>query len=211
MSSPVRVAAEQLAPYLLTISTEQGFLDYSTLFGNDDPVELEVGFGKGLFLFSESEARPDTNFLGIEIEKKYVFAAATRMFKHGGRDNVKLVHGDAREFLKKHIADQSLQAVHVYFPDPWWKTRHRKRRLFTPEFANECQRLLQRDGILYLVSDVEDYFKLITSHVDDCEFLEKLPAPEIKDPEHDLDYLTHFERKYRKEGRPIYRASYVRQ
>ncbi len=210
MSRPVRVPVNELTPYLLTVPKEQVHLDYAELFGNENPVELEVGFGKGLFLFSESESRPNTNFLGIEIEKKYVLATATRMFKHGGRDNVKLVHADAKEFLANHIADQSLQAVHVYFPDPWWKNRHRKRRLFTPEFARACQRILQPYGMLQLVSDVEEYFQLITSHVDDCEHFEELPIPDVKDPEHDLDYLTHFERKYRKEGRPIYRARYLR-
>src|SRR6516225_1892190 len=106
-------------------------LDWRELFGNDHPVEIDVGFGKGLFLLTQGQARPDTNFLGIEIERKYALLTATRIARQN-LPNVKLACTDARWFLKERVAEGSVAAVHVYFPDPWWKTRHRKRKLLTP-------------------------------------------------------------------------------
>jgi tRNA (guanine-N7-)-methyltransferase len=170
-------------------------------------VEVEVGFGKGLFLLSASQARPDVNFLGIEVFRKYQLFTATRLAKRGLR-NVRLVCGDARTLVRDYFPSDSLQALHIYFPDPWWKMRHRKRRLITPEFAAECERVLQPGGRLYVVSDVADYFTVIVDLLAQRPRLHPVPPSDLQPPQHDLDYLTNFERKYRKEGRPIHRATY---
>jgi tRNA (guanine-N7-)-methyltransferase len=181
--------------------------DLTAVFGNDHPVELEVGFGKGLFLLTVAQQRPEVNFVGIEIERKYFLFTANRLAKRG-LANVRLICGDARVVLSDFIPAGSLQAVHVYFPDPWWKTRHRKRRVFTGEFARQCERILRPGGCLSLATDVNEYFTLITDLVVRETALVLVPPPEIKEPEHDLDYLTNFERKYRRAGKPIYRAVY---
>jgi tRNA (guanine-N7-)-methyltransferase len=204
-----RLPLEELAPYLLEVSGEPVPLDFRALFGNDRPVELEVGFGKGLFLVTVGQARPEVNFLGIEIERKYQLFAANRLAKRGLR-NVRLACADARSFLRDRLPSARLQAVHVYFPDPWWKKRHHKRRVFTEEFTAQCARVLRPGGHLYLASDVAEYFAIITDLVKRHGGFEDLPPPDVKQPEHDLDYLTNFERKYRKEGRPICRATYRR-
>jgi tRNA (guanine-N7-)-methyltransferase len=204
-----RLPLEELAPYLLEVPAGPGRLDLATVFGNDHPVELEVGFGKGLFLVSAGQARPDTNFLGVEIERKYQLLAATRLARRGLR-NVRLACADARSFLGDRLPAGVLQAIHVYFPDPWWKNRHRKRRVFTAEFTAQCARLLRPGGRLLLASDVAEYFAIITDLVTRQGGFASLQPPEVRPPEHDLDYLTNFERKYRKEGRPIHRAAYVR-
>src|SRR5947207_14630946 len=104
------------------------------MFGNDRPIEMEVGFGKGLFLITAGQHHPETNFLGIEIERKYQLFTATRLAKRQ-LSNIKVVCGDARVFLRDAVPTAALQALHVYFPDPWWKNRHKKRRVFTAEFA----------------------------------------------------------------------------
>lgn len=205
----VRYPLEQLQPYLVEVSREPALLDFGKLFNNSQPMELEVGFGKGLFLVSASEAHPEINFLGMEIERKYCLYTATRLAKRERR-NVRLICGDARRLLPSLIPDASLQGVHVYFPDPWWKNRHRKRRLFNEEFARQCQRILRPSGNLHVVSDVQEYFHSITALLASLNQLECSPPPDPKAPEHDLDYLTNFDRKYRKEGRPIYRARYCR-
>ena len=209
MRRSARLPLEELTPYLLEVPPGPGRLDLRAVFGNDHPVELEVGFGKGLFLVSAGQARPGTNFLGVEIERKYQLLAATRLARHGLR-NVRLACADARSFLRDRLPSGGLQVVHVYFPDPWWKTRHRKRRVFTEEFTAQCARVLCPGGHLQLASDVAEYFAIITGQVTRQPGFESLPPPEVRPPEHDLDYLTNFERKYRKEGRPIYRAAYVR-
>jgi tRNA (guanine-N7-)-methyltransferase len=202
-----RLSLEALAPYLLAAPDPPAPLDWPTVFGNDHPVEIEVGFGKGLFLLTASQESPDTNFLGIEIVRKYQLFTATRLAKRGV-PNVRLACADARLFLRDGVATGSVRAVHVYFPDPWWKKRHHKRRVFTPEFAAQCERVLRPGARLHVATDVEDYFKGISELVPAHTPLRAVPPPAPHDPAHDLDYLTNFERKFRRAGKPIYRLCY---
>ncbi len=204
-----RLPLDELAPYLLSPPESPQRINWRLVFGNDHPVELEVGFGKGLFLLNACKACPEVNFLGIEILRKYQLYAAARFAKRGFK-NVRLVKGDAREFLRDCVADESFRAIHVYFPDPWWKKRHLKRRLFTVDFAVQCERTLQIGGRLYVISDVGDYFAVIKELLQQHTQLKLLPPPDPKEPAHDLDYLTNFERKFRKEGRAIYRDVFER-
>jgi tRNA (guanine-N7-)-methyltransferase len=208
-----RLPLEQLQPYLLEVTPDPGGpgapapLDWRAVFGDDHPVEVEVGCGKGLFLLNASAACPGVNFLGVEIVRKYQLLTATRLAKRR-RANVRVACADARAFLRERVAAGSVQAVHVYFPDPWWKKRHQKRRVFTEQFAAECARVLRPGGTLYVATDVADYAQLVRELVAGHTALRELPPPEERDPAHDLDYLTNFERKFRKEGRPIHRVCY---
>jgi tRNA (guanine-N7-)-methyltransferase len=204
-----RLPLEQLAPYLLELPEQLAPLDWGTAFGNDRPVEIEVGPGKGLFLVTEAQGRPGVNFLGVEVQRKYQLYAATRAARRS-LANVKVACADARLFLRDAVAAESVQAVHVYFPDPWWKKRHHRRRVFTPEFAAQCQRVLRPGGRLYVATDVEDYFGLMTQAVRENTQLEPLPPPEPGEPAHDMDYLTNYERKARTQGKTVYRAVYAR-
>jgi tRNA (guanine-N7-)-methyltransferase len=206
---PERLPLEQLAPYLLEAPDPPRPLDWPAVFGNGQPVELEVGFGKGLFLLTAGQACPHVNFVGVEVLRKYQLFTATRLAKRG-LGNVRLVKADARLFLRDCVAAGAVQAVHVYFPDPWWKKRHHKRRVFTPEFARACERVLRPGGRLHVVSDVGAYFAVITELLAGQTRLQSVPLADPKEPAHDLDYLTNFERKFRKEGRPIYRGTFER-
>jgi tRNA (guanine-N7-)-methyltransferase len=182
-------------------------LKWRELFGNDHPTELEIGSGKGLFLAAAGAERPGHNFLGIEIARKYAKLAAERAVKRGV-GNVKVWPGDARVFVSRRVPPSSLRAIHVYFPDPWWKKRHKKRRVFTRELVEGIERCLEPAGELHVATDVEEYFGVIRQLVADEPRLFEQPEPEFKKPEHELDYLTNFERKFRIEGRPIFRAAY---
>jgi tRNA (guanine-N7-)-methyltransferase len=204
-----RLPLETLAPYLVEVPEQPATLGWSAVFGNNHPVEIEVGFGKGLFLLTSGQARPEVNFLGVEVFRKYQLYTATRLAKRGLK-NVKVACADARAFLAECVPPDSVQAIHVYFPDPWWKTRHRKRRLFTADFAVNCQRVLQPGCRLLVVTDVDSYYQVITETVAQHTRLVLTELPAEKTPSHDFDYLTNFERKYRKEGRPIYRAVYYK-
>jgi tRNA (guanine-N7-)-methyltransferase len=231
----VRLPLESLKPYLVELEEGRGTkgegrekdnepqsssphssraaphspLDWPTLFGNDHPVEIEVGFGKGLFLLTAGTSRPDTNFLGIEIERKFALYVANRVAKRK-LGNVRVACGDARLVFDHLVPEASVQAVHVYFPDPWWKTRHRKRRLFTSAFAAACVRVLRSGGNLHVATDVADYFTEMMRLLAQHEALRPLPVPPLAQPQHDLDYLTNFERKYRHEGRAISRALFAK-
>jgi tRNA (guanine-N7-)-methyltransferase len=213
-----RLPLEQLTPWLVAAPygrqdgpepaapATPAELAWGTAFGNDRPVEIEVGFGKGLFLLSAAAACPGVNFLGVEIVRKYQLFTATRLALRNVT-NVRVMCADAKRVLTSHVRPGSVQAVHVYFPDPWWKTRHHKRRLFTPEFAASCARVLKPLGRLILVTDVEDYFHMASAILDAMPELRPVPAPPPTEPSHDLDYLTNFERKFRKQGKPIYRTA----
>jgi tRNA (guanine-N7-)-methyltransferase len=206
---PRRLPPEALQPYLLPFPDPPAPLDWRAVFGNDRPVELEVGFGKGLFLLTAAQARPDVNFAGVEIDRKYQLFTATRIAKRG-LANVRVACGDGRLFVAACVAPGSLRAVHVYFPDPWWKKRHQKRRLFTAEFAAAGARALALGGQFHVATDVADYAAVIAALLDARPELVRRPPPEPAAAAHDMDYLTNFERKFRKEGRPIYRMLYER-
>jgi len=178
-------------------------VEWPSVFGNNGPVEIEVGFGKGLFLLTASPKHPSVNFFGIEIERKYQLFTATRLAKRNIR-NVRLACTDARAFLRDRVPAGAVQAVHVYFPDPWWKKRHHKRRLFTEEFAAACVRALQPGGKLEVMSDVEEYFEIITGLLAKQARLQRVASGENKG-----DYRTNFERKYRLAGKPIFGATYT--
>jgi tRNA (guanine-N7-)-methyltransferase len=182
-------------------------VSWAEVFGNDHPVELEVGSGKGLFLANAAAARPGHNFLGVELSRKYARSAVERVAKRR-LGNVRVVAGDARLFLARSVPPASLRAVHVYFPDPWWKARHKKRRVFCDPLVADVGRGLEPGGDLWVATDVEEYFGVIRALVAGHPRFRERPFPEPKSPEHELDYLTNFERKYRIEGRPIYRVRY---
>lgn len=213
MRASRRLPLEALASYLVDVPHPSRLppdspllkpappIDWRTLFGNDHPVEIEVGFGKGLFLLTQAQAQPARNFLGIEIERKYVLLTASHIAKKN-LANVKLVCTEARWFLKERVAAGHVAAVHIYFPDPWWKTRHKKRKLFTRAFALEVARVLCPAGRLHFATDVADYF------VETVELLKGVSSLQPMPPATPGESMTNFERKYRVEGRPIYRAAY---
>ena len=212
MRQAKRLPLEQLQPSLLPdapAGAPAPPILWPALFGNDRPVEVEVGFGKGLFLTTAAAACLDVNFFGIEIVRKYQLFTATRLVRRE-LHNVRVACADARLLLRDRVAAGSVRAVHVYFPDPWWKKRHHKRRVFTPGFAATVARVLQPGGRLHVVTDVEEYFGIMTGIVGRLSEFGPLPPPTPTEPRHDLDYLTNFERKFRKEGRSIHRAAYER-
>src|SRR5262245_53349212 len=100
----------------------------SDLFSKRQPLEVEIGSGKGLFIASASVAHPSRNFIGIELIKKYAAMCALRI-QRLRVENARMLEGDGTKLFRTRIGDDSLAAVHVYFPDPWWKQRHRKRRV----------------------------------------------------------------------------------
>jgi tRNA (guanine-N7-)-methyltransferase len=172
-------------------------------------VEVEIGSGKGLFLQGAATARPENFFVGIELAAKFADRAAVRISK-SDLTNVKMLRGDAQVFLRETIPDNVATRIHVYFPDPWWRNKHKKRRVLNEQAILDIQRALRSGGEFHFWTDVLDYYELICGQVmDTTNLLGPRFVPE-RPANHAMDYLTHFERRARLNGQPIYRAVFVK-
>jgi tRNA (guanine-N7-)-methyltransferase len=171
----------------------------SSLFETLLPIEIEIGCGKGLFLRHISVANPDRNFVGIEIGNKYARYCAIMLAKQQSRNAI-IIQGDAVTILDKCCQPDSLAAVHVYFPDPWWKRAHRKRRVLREETLRLIESRLKTDGVFYLRTDVLEYFNSTLKLVANETNLVQVQT--VEEPK----FQTHFERRTILHGEPVYRA-----
>ena len=172
-------------------------------FGRAGRLELEIGFGKGRFLLKSAAERPDVDFVGIEYASKY-FRMALDRARRRGLSNVRVVRTDARVFVEETLPNASLDAVHVYFPDPWPKRKQQKRRLLDPLFVAILLRKMKPGAELFVATDHEGYYgQMLASVATEPGFREGARFEE--EPEG----RTNYEIKYRLEGRPIYRARWV--
>ncbi|MBK1692507.1 tRNA (guanosine(46)-N7)-methyltransferase TrmB [Ectothiorhodospira mobilis] len=133
-----------------------GPLDLETLFGRRAPVTLEIGFGNGESLAQMAAADPERDFLGVEVHRPGVGHLLQRL-EDLGLDNVRVASHDAVELVREQIPEAGLDCVQVFFPDPWPKKRHHKRRLIQPAFVQQLRRGLRPGGRLHLATDWEDY------------------------------------------------------
>jgi len=179
-------------------------IDFVRIFGRTCPVHIEIGSGKGTFLLNQARARPGDNFLGIEWARKYYRYAVDRIGRWG-LTNVRIIRIDAAVFLADFIPDSSVECFHIYFPDPWPKKRHHKRRFISPANLEHLIRCLKTGGQLKIATDHEDYFQVIqeaiTNQDKGLEEIQFLPTVGADKGEW---VGTNFERKYLKDQRPIY-------
>ena len=173
------------------------------------PVELEVGSGKGLFLTHASIVAPDRLFLGVEISHGYARMTAGRLARAEAR-NARMIAGDGNILVRNLFPDACLQGIHVYFPDPWWKARHRKRRVLSDTFLAHAGRVLVPGGLLHVWTDVEEYFDEAMAAAAGTGLFTPPATVEERLAQHDLDYRTHFERRTRLAGQPVWRAALER-
>jgi tRNA (guanine-N7-)-methyltransferase len=181
--------------------------DALVLFGREAPLEVEVGSGKGMFLVGAARRAMDRNFLGIEIARKYARFAAARLARQQSA-NALVICGDALVLCREWLSEGALAAVHVYFPDPWWKKRHKKRRVMNEDFLRDVERTLASGGRLHFWTDVEEYFQATLALVASTTKLKGPLAVAERPAEHDLDYRTNFERRTRLSEQPVYRAEF---
>jgi tRNA (guanine-N7-)-methyltransferase len=186
-----------------------GTWNAAAIFGRSAPLEVEVGSGKGLFLVRAAKEQPEHNFLGIELAHKYARHIAARLAR-AGVSNARILSGDALAFFRRLPDDANLAAVHVYFPDPWWKKRHHKRRVMTEGFVRDIERTLMTGGRLHFWTDVEEYFQETLALLAAATKLSgPIPVTE-RAASDDLDYQTHFERRMRLHEHPVHRAEFLK-
>ncbi len=200
--SPVADEALNLSSYLHLPSLGRP-LNWREIFGNDRPVELEIGCGNGRFLALHAPQHPQTNFIGIEISAKYAVLAAQRIAKYK-IPNVKISAADANPFLDERVPDESLSAVHIYFSDPWPKRRHARRRVFQYHFLDRLADALIPGSPLYIRTDVDWYFAdIVTLVAEHPSFAITHYGEQIEFPEQELD-MTGFESKALRQGRRVF-------
>jgi tRNA (guanine-N7-)-methyltransferase len=182
---------------------------WTELFGNANPVEIEIGMGKGTFLTEEARARPEVNFLGIEYARWFWRYASDRL-RRNQCNNVRTVRAEASFFLEEHVPPGSVSVLHIYFPDPWPKKRHHKRRLIQEKFMPLVDRILTPGGRLQVVTDHHEYFQQIEPVVRGST----LKVIDYNRPggAGEGEFVgTNFERKYRREGRPFYAIAAIKE
>lgn len=135
---------------------ENNPVDFKEIFQRSAPVILEIGFGMGQSLLQQTIQQPEYDFIGIEVHRPGVASVLTHIHKKQ-LTNLRIFHADAIEVLQKAIPNESLDIVQIYFPDPWPKRRHHKRRLIQPDFVNLISQKLKPGGKLLLATDWEDY------------------------------------------------------
>ncbi len=190
---------------------QSAWIDIRGWFANPEHrFELEIGSGKGAFLVQTAGEQTSTNFLGIEYAYEFYEYTADRIRRHGIR-NVKVLNTDASAFVQFRVPSAIVDVLHLYFPDPWPKSRHHKRRMIQDSFMEQAHRIIKPGGELRIVTDHMDYWAWMEKHFD------RWCAPDKKGVRFDREPFTkehhagksgelvgsNFERKYRREGRPF--------
>ena len=166
-------------------------------------MHIEIGAGKGTFVLSQAKAQPDDNFLAIEWAGRYYRHAVDRIGRWG-LTNVRVIRTDAAVFLADSVPDDSVDCFHVYFPDPWHKKRHNKRRFICPANLQNIIRCLKTGGQLRIATDHADYFeKIKTTLASRNEELEEIDFIRPAAAQAGEYVGTNFERKYIKDRRQI--------
>jgi len=186
---------------------DHGPVDLRSYFGfapdPQRPMDLEIGSGKGTFLVQQGTLDPTTDYLGIEWAKSFWRHAADRARRHE-LANVRVLWADATVFVRNFVSDNSFRRVHIYFPDPWPKKRHNKRRSVQAPFLRELHRVLTDQGEIRLATDHADYFEWMLEHASQVtDLFEQLPFERPASAGEGELVGTNFERKYRREGRPF--------
>jgi tRNA (guanine-N7-)-methyltransferase len=193
----------------LGIENEDGLLDFSVIFGRNAPLVLEIGFGNGESLVALAAAHPARDHLGLEVHPPGVGHLLLRCDTERLR-NVRVICDDAVQVLQRRVPDASLDQVLLYFPDPWPKKRHHKRRIVQPEFIALLARKLKSCGVLRMASDWQPYAEHMLATVGGCDLLRNESAtgdfvvrPDSRPP-------TRFERRGQRLGHGVWDLAFRR-
>ena len=207
------IAMSKLAPaspFRVDPETAVERLVWPKVFGREGRVEVEIGIGKGRFLLACAEKRPEVLHFGVEWANEFLRIAEARAEKRG-LENVRFARVDAGDLVRRAVPDASVAAYYVFYPDPWPKKRHHKRRFLQPVNADALARTLLPGGTLHVATDHEEYWAVIEPLLDGHPRFEREGAFGGADFPLPVDGpLTNFEAKYEVEGRRRHRGSWRR-
>ena len=199
-------ALDELAPRF-GIAFAHAPLDWTQVFGRVAPVVLEIGFGMGETTAAIAAAHPETDYVGIEVHGPGV-GSLLREVERRGLANVRVIRHDAVEVVDAMIPERSLAGIHVFFPDPWPKLRHHKRRLLKPGFVHALALRLAPGGYLHAATDWSDYAGEMLATLS-AEPLLANTAPGFA-PRPESRPLTKFERRGTRLGHPVFDLLFTR-
>ena len=168
------------------------------LLEESKPIDIEVGFGRGQFVIQKADKYRDINFLGFEVRRKFVEYAKSNV-ENLKLTNIYLECASADVAISEKIPEGRIRNIYVNFPDPWWKRKHKKRRILKPEFINIFHKVMQVGGIIYVRTDVKEYADFVTENFSKLETFEKTEHDIISD-----GVMSNREVKCSEEGLDIY-------
>ena len=186
-------------------------LDFAAVFGNSNPTAIEIGFGDGEATFQMAERNPDMNYLAMDVYPPGVGALLDVVYKKQ-LSNVRIVHHDAAEVVENMVPDGTVSGFHIFFPDPWQKKRHYKRRLVNSTFVSLLAHKLKDGGYIYCATDWEDYAHQMQEVLRGEKRLSSPFAGFAEKPNDIVPWRpqTKFERKGIEAGRTIFESYFVK-
>ena len=188
------------AAYGLEHQTEP--FDFPTIYGNTNPIILEIGFGMGKSLVEMALQNPDKNYLGIEVHTPGVGACLAYAVEKQVK-NLRVICHDATEILRDSIADNSLGGLQLFFPDPWHKAKHHKRRIVQPHFVETIYQKLQPNGFIHFATDWQNYAEQMLDVLKSAVGLRNVSPTNDYIPRPDFRPLTKFEQRGHKLGHGV--------
>jgi len=192
------------------IEFNRQLLDLPALFGNDHPTFVEIGFGNGESLAKMAQAHPHNNYLGIEVHRPGVGHLLIKI-EELGVENLRVIRHDAVEVLRDGIADAALEGVFLFFPDPWHKKRHHKRRILKESFVKLLAQKIRPGGLFHAATDWEDYAEHMMAELSSAsDLFENRSGVGNYAPKPDYRPLTKFEQRGLRLGHGVWDLIFTR-
>ena len=192
---------------LYGLTLDKGPLNFTEIFGNDHPVIMEIGFGMGDSLSTMAATMPDNNYIGIEVHRPGVGRLLNNLATQD-LGNVRVFCDDAIEVMAQCIADESLGGVQLFFPDPWHKKKHHKRRIVQSKFAQDIRQKLAPDGIFHMATDWQPYAEHMMEVMEPADGYSNLAGDEQYSPQPDFRASTKFQRRGEGKGHGVWDLMY---